>query len=92
MQIELTGLQAGTLKRIEGWIEGEPAELLTLFLGGPNLDLAALDSRLEGRAVIMGAGASRSILKGSGRISAEGRTMEVGDRVRITIGGQIAWS
>src|SRR3954471_23793081 len=70
---------------IGGWVAG-------VFAGGGMLDLAELDSRLQGNASIprVTSGAVRCALLGSGPITVEGRELMEGDRVSITTGGKIA--
>jgi len=78
---------------IDGWIEGDPAELSRLF-NGSMLDLSEIDPRIHGNAVIprITLGSTHCDLVGSGAASVEGRELGEGDRVRITTGGPIVWN
>jgi len=95
MTIELTcrRIHGGAVLSIEGDMEGDPHALTRLFEGGM-FDLSDVDPRLQGRAFMPEntLGATRCTLKGSGPAIVEGRTLEAGDRVRITVGGPIVWN
>lgn len=78
---------------IDGWIEGEQSELVRLFREPNGIELETLDSRLKGRAFIpkIDFVSTRCKLVGSGEIAIDGREIAAGDRVHVTIGGQIVW-
>jgi hypothetical protein len=79
---------------IQGWIEGDPATIRDIVLGSGTINLADLDSRLEGAALIPSyrSGTTRFELRGNGPAMVEGRPLEVGERVRVTTGGEILWN
>jgi hypothetical protein len=99
MKIELTcrRIPGGAVITIEGQIEGDPHDLSLLREASESsqFNLSEVDSRLEGKAILTGEYASlatRSALKVSGPATVEGRALEAGDRVRITVGGDITWN
>ena len=81
------------MSSIRGWIKGNPADIRDIVVGGGHIDLAELDSRLEGQAVIptYRTGTDRFDLLGNGPVKVEGSELSVGERVRIATGEEILW-